>query len=240
MSLFPLDFATMEEYTHISKGNLSGDNLRRSNGKYVLIFQSKKGAKVMNERKTAKVKVGLSKTVFLVTAILIIWSGSAVAQQSLRDLAKEYGADWFAGRWTATTDDGTTILLMYRWQLNGHLVTVDFKMGEYASHGMIFYVPGEEKAAQVSVDNRGGKSKGTWEAQDGRLVSKSEHVDAEGKVRKSAAVYSKVDARTIKIALYGLDQDGELNDEPWFTMDFKREARRKTDKPAGKRQKKSN
>jgi len=81
----------------------------------------------MNERKTAKVKVGLSKTVFLVTAFLIIWSGSAGAQQSLRDLAKEYGADWLAGRWTATTDEGTTILLMYRWQLDGHLVTVDLK-----------------------------------------------------------------------------------------------------------------
>jgi len=99
---------------------------------------------------------------------------------------------------------------------------------------MIFYVPGEVKATAVSVDNRGGRSKGTWEVQDGKLVSKSEHVDAEGNVRKSAAVYSKVDAKTIKIALYGLDQDGELNDEPWFTMDFKRKTGKKTDKSAGK------
>ena len=197
----------------------------------------------MNERKTAKAKVSLSKTVFLVTAILIIWSGSAAAQQSLRDVAKEYGSDWLAGRWTATTDDGTTILLVYKWELDGHLMTADFKMGEYASRGMIFYVPGEEKATQVSVDNRGGRSKGTWEAQDGKLVSKSERVDAEGNVQKSAAVYSKVDAKTIKIALYGLDQDGELNDEPWFTMDFNRKAgkiSKETDTPAGESQKKSN
>ena len=197
----------------------------------------------MNERKTAKAKVSLGKTVFLVTAILIIWSGSAVAQQSLRDVAKEYGSDWLAGRWTVTTDDGTTILLVYKWELDGHLMTADFKMGEYASRGMIFYVPGEEKATQVSVDNRGGRSKGTWEAQDGKLVSKSERVDAEGNVQKSAAVYSKVDAKTIKIALYGLDQDGELNDEPWFTMDFKRKAgktSKETDTPAGEFQKKSN
>ncbi|HIJ53701.1 MAG TPA: hypothetical protein HPP66_11180 [Planctomycetes bacterium] len=194
----------------------------------------------MNERKTAKVKVGLSKTVFLLTAILLIWSGSAVAQQSLRDLAKEYGADWLAGRWTATTDEGATILLVYKWELDGHLLTVDLRMGEYASRGMSFYVPGEEKAIEVGVDNRGGRTRGTWEPQDDRLVSKREHVDAEGKVRKSAAVYSKVDARTMKIALYGLDENGELNDEPWFTMDFKRKARRKIDKPAGKRQKKSN
>jgi hypothetical protein len=194
----------------------------------------------MNKQQTAKVSMG--KIVLWATAILIIGRGSAVAQQNLRDLAKEYGADWLAGRWTATTDDGTEIQLVYRWELEGHLVTVDFKMGEYASRGMIFYVPDEEKATAVSVDNRGGISKGTWEVQDGKLVSKSERVDAEGNVQKSAAVYSKVDAKTIKIALYGLDQDGELNDEPWGSLDFKRQVRKttkKTDSKAGK-QKKSN
>ena len=176
----------------------------------------------MNERRTAK--VSLRKAVFLVTAVLVIWAGSAAAQQTLRDIAKEYECDWLVGRWTATTDDGTEIQLVYKWELDGHLITVDLKMGEYASRGMIFYVPGEEKATAVSFDNRGGRSKGTWEAQDGKLVSKSERVDAEGNVQKSATVYSKVDAKTIKIALYGLDQDGELNDESWFTMDFKRKA----------------
>jgi len=194
----------------------------------------------MNKQQTAKVSLG--KTVLWVTAILIIWSGSAVAQQSLRDIAKEYGADWLAGRWTATTDDGTEIQLVYKWELDGHLVTVDFKMGEYASRGMIFYVPGEVKATAVSVDNRGGRSKGTWEEQDGKLVSKSERIDADGNVQKGAAVYTKVDAKTIKIALYGLDQDGELNDEPWGSLDFKRQVRKttkKTDRQTGK-QKKSN
>jgi len=187
----------------------------------------------VNERRT--VKVSLGKTIFWATAILIILTSSTVAQQSLRDIAKEYGTDWLVGQWTATTDDGTVIQLVYRWELNGHLVTVDFKMGEYASRGMIFYVPGEEKATGLSVDNRGGSTKATWEAQDDKLVSKSEHVDAEGEVRKYATVYSKVDTKTIKIALYGLDQDDELTDEPWFTMDYKRKASKKTDKPAGQK-----
>jgi len=186
-----------------------------------------KSAKV-NERRTAKVSFG--KTVLWATAILVIWSGSTVAQQSLRDIAKEYGTDWLAGRWTATTDDGTEIQLVYRWELEGHLVTVDLKMGEYASRGMIFYVPGEVKATAVSVDNRGGRSKGTWEEQDGKLVSKSENIDAEGNVQKSAAVFSKVDAKTIKIELYGLDQYDELNDESWGSLDFKRQVRKTTKK----------
>ena len=182
----------------------------------------------MKERTTAKVKVSLSKTMFLVTAILIIWSSSTAAQQSLRDLNKEYGVDLLAGRWTAEIDDGITILLVYKWELNGHLMTVDLKMGEYASCGMIFYAPGGENATQVSVDNRGSRSKGKWEArEDGTLVSKSEYVDVEGNVRKSATVYTNVDAKTIKIAIDGLDENGGLNDEPWFTMDFKRQPVRK-------------
>jgi hypothetical protein len=135
-----------------------------------------------------------------------------------------------AGRWTAKTDDGTTIQLVYKWELNGHLLAVDFKMGEYASRGMIFFVPGAEKATQVSVDNMGGRSKGEWEVDaDGNLVSKSEHVNAEGNVRKSGAVYKNIDAKTIKIAIYGLDENGELNDKPWFTTEFKRRPAKKKD-----------
>jgi hypothetical protein len=102
MSIFPLDFAAIEEYALISPGSLSGGNLWRTSWKCVVKLQSKKGANAMNERTTAKVKVSLSKTVFLVTAILIIWSGSVAAQQSLRDLTTEFGYDWLAGRWTTT------------------------------------------------------------------------------------------------------------------------------------------
>jgi len=182
----------------------------------------------MNKQQTAK--VSMRKIVLWSAAILIIWSGSAVAQQSFRDLAKEYGVDWLAGRWTATTDDGTEIQLVYRWELEGHLLSFDFKMGEYVSRGMIFFVPGEEKVVQVAVDNRGGRSKGTWEEQDSKLVSKSERIDADGNVQKSAAVYTKVDAKTIKIALYGVDQYDELNDESWGSLDFKRQVRKTTKK----------
>jgi hypothetical protein len=185
----------------------------------------------MNRQQT--VKINLGKTVLLTLAVLFILSGSAMAQQSLRDLAEEYGLNWLAGRWAATTDDGTEIILSYRWALDGHAVIVDFKMGEYASHGMIYYVPDDEKATAISIDNRGGRAKGAWEVQGDKLVSKNEHVDAQGEVRKYAVVYSKVDAKTIKTALYGLNQYDELSDEPWFTMDYKRQVR-KTKKPAAK------
>ena len=69
--------------------------------------------------------------------------------------------------------------------------------------------------------------------QGDKLVSKSERIEAEGNVRKSAAVYSKVDNKTIKIALYGLNEYDGLDDEPRFTTEFKRQPR-KTKKPAAK------
>ena len=178
----------------------------------------------MNKQRTAKVNP--AKTALLTLAVLIILSGSAMAQQSLRDLAQESGTDWLTGRWAATTDDGTEITLVYRWILDGHAIVVDMKMGEYVSHGMIYYVPDDEKATAISVDNRGGRAKGTWVAQDDKLISKSERIDAEGNAQKSGAVYTKVNNKTIKIALYGLNDYDELSDEPWFTIDFKRQARK--------------
>jgi len=185
----------------------------------------------MNKQRTAKVNP--TKTALLALAVLIILSGSAMALQSLKDLTQEYGGGWLVGRWAATTDDGTEITLVYRWILDGHAIVVDMKMGEYASHGMIYYVPDDEKATAISVDNQGGRAKGTWVAQDDKLISKSERIDAEGNAQKSGAVYTKVNNKTIKIALYGLNDYDELSDEPWFTMDFKRQAR-KPQKPAAK------
>jgi hypothetical protein len=182
----------------------------------------------MNRKPNAKNY--LTKTALLIIAVLTIWNAPSAAQQSLRDLAKEYQVDWLAGQWTATADDGTEILLIYRWVLDGHAVVVDFKMGEYESHGMIYYVPDDEKATAISLDNRGGRAKGTWQPQGDNLVSKNERIDADGNVQKSGAVYSKVDNKTIKIALYGLGQYDELSDEPMFTMEFKRQVK----KPAKK------
>jgi hypothetical protein len=178
-------------------------------------------------------KMGLTKTALSALAVFVFAGAPAAAQQSLKSLAEEYGADWLAGRWTATTEDGTEIVLMYRWALDGHAVVVDFRMGQYASHGMIYYVPDDEHATAISVDNRGGRSKGTWEVRGYNLVSKNQRIDAEGNVRKSGAVYSKVDNRTIKIALYPLNEYDELTDEPWFTTEFKRQplnTKKKTDK----------
>ena len=171
----------------------------------------------------------------VLASMVLLCVCSAPAQEKLGDVVSEYGFDWMIGRWTATTDGGDVIELDHRWALEKHVVTVGLKMGEYEYRGMIFYIPGEEKVVEVGADNRGGMGKGTWEPDGERVVSKSERVEADGTKHNMAIFYSKVDRKTIKVELYGIDSAGELAAEPWGTLNFERQKRqpRKAKKPAG-------
>lgn len=171
------------------------------------------------------------RTLAIVAAVLAVGASSARAQQTFRDLVAQEGFGWLAGRWIATTDQGE-ISLNYRWELDGHMVNVDFRMGEYAYRGMIFFAADEGTAIEVGVDNRGGRARGTWEPGDGKVISKSNRVDAEGERQKVAIIHSKVDARTMEIALHSIGDNGDLTDEPWATMEFRRRTRQSGDRPS--------
>ena len=171
-----------------------------------------------------------SKTIviraFLLLAVgLVIWTSSAAAQEKLGDLVEEAGFNWMIGRWTATTDDGQEIEISYRWGLDRYLATYDFKMGEFAYRGMIFYVPTEQKVVEMGVDNRGGTAKATWDIEGEKAVSKSERIQADGETVRMAIINSKVNNKTMKMELYGTDSSGEQADEPWATLQFKRQKR---------------
>ena len=112
------------------------------------------------------------------------------------------------------------------------MVTIDFKMGEYAYRGMIFFAPDEGKAIEVGVDNRGGRAKGTWELEDGKVIARSDRVNAEGEREKVAVVHSRVDARAMKIALHRVSENGDLSEDSWATMEFRRRTRQPGDRPS--------
>ena len=154
---------------------------------------------------------------------LLVWTSAAAAQEKLGDLVEEAGFNWMIGRWTATTDDGQEIEMTYKWGLDRYLATVDFKMGEYAYRGMIFYVPSEQKVIEIGVDNRGGTAKGTWEIDGEKAISKSERTQADGETMRVAMSNSKVNAETMKVAVYQIQANGEQADEPWATLQFKRQ-----------------
>ncbi len=172
----------------------------------------------MNRRRFSN----LRNTVLAVAAIFVILADGASAQQKLGDFVTEGGFDWMMGRWQATTDQGDEVELVYKWELDKHLVTFHLKRQNYEYRGMIFYVPTEEKIVQIGADNQGGSGKGTWDADGNKAVLKSEHTRADGQTDKMGMAHSKVDADTMKVEVYELDSSGELADYPSFTMECKR------------------
>ena len=181
----------------------------------------------MNQPKTTVTRIFL-----VIAAGLVIWTSAAAAQEKLGDLVEEAGFNWMIGRWTATTDDGQEIEMTYRWSLDRYMATVDFKMGEYAYRGMIFYVPSEQKVVEIGVDNRGGTAKGTWDMEGEKVVSKSERTQANGEIMKAAMLHSKVNGKTMKVTVYQVESNGEQAKEPWATMEIKRQKRQPPKKPA--------
>jgi len=122
----------------------------------------------MNRPKISK----LRSTFLAVAAILIILTAGAGAQEKLGDLVTEGGFDWMMGKWVAETDEGQELQIIYKWELDKHLVTVHLKWPNYEYRGMIFYLPSEDKIVQVGLDNKGGNGRGTW----GADVNKAAHL----------------------------------------------------------------
>ncbi len=84
-------------------------------------------------------KISKPRNTFLaVAAVLVILAAGASAQQKLGDLVTEGGFDWIAGKWVAETDEGQELQIIYKWELDKHLVTVHLKWPNYEYRGLIF------------------------------------------------------------------------------------------------------
>lgn len=169
----------------------------------------------------------------LVALVLVAICAGHAAAISLGDLAQEQGVGWLAGRWKATTDDGTEISLTYRWGLDKHVVFSDFKMGDTTSHSMIYYVPGEDKVVSISVDNKGNITSGEWDIKDGKLISKNQYKGSDGQTMSIAYTIEKVDAKTMSFEMFGLE-NGEISDYSIWSTEFKRQKRTTTTRPTKK------
>jgi hypothetical protein len=181
----------------------------------------------MNQAK----RTNLKSTMLAVAAILIIATTGANAQQKLGDLVAEGGFDWIIGNWEATSDEGDKIELVYKWELDKHMVSMLLKWPDNEYRAMIFYKPTEDKIIQVTVDNKGGTGKGTWEPNGDKAVLKHEHTGSDWQTNKMGFVHSKVDDNTMKWDIHELYSSGELADYSSFTIEFKRQ---KQAKPATK------
>jgi hypothetical protein len=165
--------------------------------------------------------------------LCVVLSVPAVAQQSLGDLVAEGGYDWLIGRWAATTDGGGQLDLEMKWGLDKNVILMGFKMGDFKMHGMIVLVASREEIIQAGADSQGGFWKGTWSDEYGDAVCQMERTKADGEVQKGAMVYSRVDAETMKVAMYGVDSDGYRASEPRGTVTYRRRKGASTSGAAG-------
>ena len=153
---------------------------------------------------------------------LTAFMSSVAIGQNLKSLAEQEGVAWLEGRWKTTTDDGQDISLNYRWAVEGNAIIVNTKIGDTTSHGMIYFSQDEQQVKQISVDSKGRITNSTWDAQYGKLILKTSIRNDDGQTQKMGVTFEKVDAKTMKVKLYGLEY-GELSYDPWAEMEFKRE-----------------
>ena len=159
----------------------------------------------------------------LVLMTLLVAMGTVVTgQESLKDIVEQEGFAWMIGQWKATMDDGTEILLTYRWAVKGHAIVSNFKMGDSVSQGIIYLVPDEQQARQLTVDSRGQAIPATWEVQDGKPITKTKMIDEYGQETDVGFAFSKVDANTMNVKGYELE-NGKLADYSSFEIDFKKQ-----------------
>ena len=165
-----------------------------------------------------------------VAALLALGLGSAVAQQKLGDLVSEAGFDWMAGKWVAYSDEGTKIELEYKWALDKHAIMMDFKMGEFRYQALAIYVASRQEVIHIGADNQGGTWKGAWDAEADAAVLRLEQTKVDGEVEKADVVHAKVDAKTMKVTMYGVDASGYRALNPAAVLDFKRQAKQSSAK----------
>jgi hypothetical protein len=178
-----------------------------------------------------KATTSIRRNIFLtVAAIIFITTTGANAQQKLGDLVTEGGFDWLIGNWEATSDEGDKIELVYKWELDKHLMTMLLKWPGNEYRAMIFYKPTEDQIAQITVDNKGGTGKGIWDSDGNKAVLKHEHTGTDWQTNKMGFAHSKVDTNTMKWEMHEMYNSDELSDYPIFTVELKRQKK----KPAKK------
>ena len=187
----------------------------------------------MSQLRTRKIGVGSRAAViiFVLTALCVGLPSPVNGAQPLGALISEGGFDWMAGTWVTTTSQGVTIEVTYKWAVENHVISVEYKASnDFTYSGLIFYKATEGKIVHVGADNLGGVWEGNWDTDGRRAIMNFANTKADGQTQRGAAANSRVDDDTMKVETY-LVQYGELGDEPAVTMTYKR---KKLARKAGK------
>jgi hypothetical protein len=160
----------------------------------------------------------VAKSLVVIT-LLAALGGTAVAQETLKDIVEEQGVGWIAGQWKTTMDDGQEIVLSFKWAVKGNTIIHGFEMGERTSQGMIYFDAAEEEVKELSIDSQGKATKSTWVSEYGKIKATTQMSNEYGEVTDVVIVYSKVNSTTIGVAVHGVEY-GVMTDSPMFEIDF--------------------
>lgn len=162
----------------------------------------------------------LKKTVGLLA--LVGATFVAQAQSSLGELASQAKVDWLMGDWQATTDNGGTMAVSFKGDLDNHIALVTQKDQRSESKGIIIVDPAGGEPKFYCGNNLGGTGSGVWSAEDGKAVLKYKHTDADGRTMKMGITFTKVDANTMEVRIFDLSDKDELGTDARTTVQFKR------------------
>ncbi|MCL5098006.1 MAG: hypothetical protein M1608_10860 [Candidatus Omnitrophica bacterium] len=146
------------------------------------------------------------------------------AQPNLVDLANEAGVGWLTGEWQTVNNEGQTVLLAFKPDLDNHIVQVHYKDARSESKGMVVLDPDTRNVKFWSANNLGGVGTGAWSAEDRRAILKYKHTDADGRLFRIGLTFTRLDANQMEVKLYDLSEYGELSSEPRWTATFTRKS----------------
>jgi hypothetical protein len=146
----------------------------------------------------------------------------ARAQQSLGDMVSSAGLEWLAGDWQAETDNGSTIALSFKMDLDKHLCFVHQKGERSEAKGMVYVDPTSSEIKFCSVNNLGGAGTGVWSAEEGKAVLKYKHAGTDGRTMRLGMTFAKVNADSMEVKIFELSDNNELGNEARTTIKFNR------------------
>lgn len=164
------------------------------------------------------------KSISLAVAVLLVFSMvPAGAQEKLGDLVAQYGYDWLIGKWAATSDDGQSVDVEYKWILDKYAMCVNVTIGEFKYHGLIMFVPSREEIIQIGADNMGATWNGTWGEDYEGAVNRNVRTEPDGTTQTMDMVFIKVDNNSFKVKEYSVESGGYRASQARGETTFKRQ-----------------
>jgi len=146
---------------------------------------------------------------------------TAAEPNSIGQILKAKGFEWFIGGWEATTDANEKAEARFELALNGFALSTKARVGQYEYAGLAYYVQSKKTIVNTGIDNGGRIFGGTWEIYGDKLVLNLEQTTPDGTINNFVRYMSKTDANTMKSVTYQIIE-GKRSEEPMSILEFKR------------------